>query len=141
MIAICGKIRIQLAVAGACVALLFGLLVPTVKLLAPEPVTCGMACCLDSGECCCMTRWTEEDERDHEEPTIASRSELIRGCPPNCAITPSASPTFVPKSDRNFALYLIPRFLNERSHELRILLAARQRRASSSPRAPPCLFL
>lgn len=136
-----GKIRLRLAAAGACVALMLGLLLPTVKLLLPEPVTCGMACCLDSGECCCLVAWSEADEHGHEELTISSQMEMRNGCPPNCAAAPSASPIFTPKSDRAFAHYFVPRLLQKRQYGWRIVHVACQVRASFSPRAPPALFL
>lgn len=141
MIVLSGKIRLRLATAGACIVLALGLLLPTVKLLLPEPTTCGMACCLESGECCCLARWALTDEHGHEEQTISSLTEWRNGCLPNCAAGPSASPIFTPKSDRTLAQYVVPRLLQKRHYGWRIVRAASQRRASFSPRAPPSLFL
>lgn len=132
-----GKIWRQLLVAGAGLALVFALLLPTVKLLLPEPVTCGMACCLSSGDCCCLSRWEEADGHGHKETTIASQPEVLKGCPPNCATAPSVSPGLVLKSGGVLAYDVRLKLLNLHPHEWRIAIAAGQDVSPSSPRGPP----
>lgn len=123
--------------------LLSSALGPAVRLMLPEPVTCGMACCLSSGDCCCLGGWTAEadDAHGHQETTIASQPEALAGCPPNCATAPSVSPGLVLKSGGVIAYDVRLKLLNIRPHEWRIAIAADQDVSPSSPRGPPSLLL
>lgn len=114
-----------------------GTLATPVSLVLPEPVTCGMECCEDSGECCCfisrqMQAHLEGDAGD--EPQLAAAS---KGCESNCATPPSSSnlslaqkaiPTIV-------CLTLIGKDegLAHQTAHLRSLILCRR----SAPRAPP----
>ena len=84
--------------------------VPT-RLMLPDPVTCGMSCCLDNGACCCFEMRTaarlgipEAGLHDHHDgdaaaterasapdgaPTGLLAATLTSSCPPQCAKLPS----------------------------------------------------
>jgi hypothetical protein len=54
----------------ATLVLLFNSVAPVAKLLRPEKVTCGMACCLESGACYCNSgshSRSGEQSHDHSE--------------------------------------------------------------------------
>jgi hypothetical protein len=76
--------------------LLFGAIGPAARLSLPEPVTCGMVCCEESGVCHCHTHHTG----DSEETGAAARPEartyklgaakINRSCPAQCAQLPAS---------------------------------------------------
>lgn len=74
---------------GSALALLLillgGWLSVPVSWAMPEPVTCGMVCCEESGECCCFlsrqAHQHEDDDSDQEETLLAFR----KGCSSDCA--------------------------------------------------------
>lgn len=61
------------------------------SLVSPEPITCGMECCEESGECCCFLSrqaMTHEEGDTEQEAQLAS---FQKGCQSNCASPPSFS--------------------------------------------------
>ncbi|MBS1808334.1 MAG: hypothetical protein JST84_09095 [Acidobacteria bacterium] len=109
-----------------------------VSLVMPAPITCGMECCEDSGECCCFLsrRAIAQDENGSSEQS----SQLVswqKSCPSNCAAPPSFG-------NHSLAQKNLPSLL-------RLELMARDERLShqeetpgrlelchkSAPRAPP----
>jgi hypothetical protein len=76
-----------------------GWLTVPASLLAPEPITCGMVCCEESGECCCFI---SRQAHRHEEGDEHDETQLVafqKGCSSECAVAPSHSPlTFQHKS-------------------------------------------
>jgi hypothetical protein len=76
-----------------------GWLTIPVLLTVPEPITCGMVCCEESGECCCfISRQAHQHEvgDEHDEAQLAT---FQKGCSSDCAVAPSPSPlTFHHKS-------------------------------------------
>jgi len=78
---------------------LSGWLIVPLTLAAPEPITCGMVCCEESGECCCFVsrqaHYHDDGDTDEESRLIAFR----QGCQSNCTTPPSVSShTFQPKT-------------------------------------------
>jgi hypothetical protein len=127
-------------------ALLFGALTPAVKLVLPEPITCGMACCLESGECCCLTQFDGEHRDGHEavghaEEAVLKQAALTSGCLPNCATAPAASPTFLLKAERASAFNFTRTLSSQRPHEQQCPTLAHFPFNPASPRAPPPLFI
>ena len=81
------------------------------RLMLPDPVTCGMSCCLDNGACCCFemrtaarlgipdtgahnhgdedVAATERASSPDEAPTGTLAATLTSSCPPQCAKLPS----------------------------------------------------
>ena len=59
---------------------------PTIALALPEPVECGMECCLSIGECCCVVRpEPESDAERRDEPPAFTRSLREEHCSSKCA--------------------------------------------------------
>jgi hypothetical protein len=68
-----------------------GWLAVPVSLLVPEPITCGMMCCEESGECCCFI---SRQEHQHEASQNNQDAQLLawrKECPSPCATQPSHS--------------------------------------------------
>ena len=122
----------------ALLLLFFGgwLTVP-LALVLPEPVTCGMECCEESGECCCFLMRQalrpEGDETDNEPQLVA----LGKSCELNCATPPTsnnlsfAQKTLLP-SVRGEISGQDERLIHQPINPLSLVLCRR-----SSPRAPP----
>jgi hypothetical protein len=127
----------RLAATIVGIMLMLALLLPTVKLLLPEPITCGMEHCLESGECCCAAHWA--DLRRQGETTIGSQEALTRSCPPNCAAPPTTSPGISLKSEFAAAPSFFLQTPHDRPHEGRIIPLSNYAATQSSPRSPPHL--
>ena len=137
----------------ATLVLLFNSIAPAVNLMWPEPVTCGVACCLESGVCSCNSqshsRSGEErhkhsegeespDELDAPQPVEITAAAITPSCPAQCAQLPAGFQEKISKarardSDCVLSINLVrllyaraPRFARD------ALLVA-----SSAPRAPP----
>jgi hypothetical protein len=96
------KIITGLRVMLALLALLLNSVAPAVKMMLP-PVTCGMACCLESGVCYCHSKSHSRsggESRKHEEGEEAdgigaSQSAemapaiITSSCPAQCAQLPA----------------------------------------------------
>ncbi len=124
--------------------LLFALLTPSLRFVLSEPLTCGMECCLESGECCCLVRLKSEhfsEDEDHEEAPIINQATLAKDCSQNCAAPSSYSPTFTHKAERansyNFNLTAI----NSRPHEKQRFVVTYDLIPNISPRGPPSTFI
>jgi hypothetical protein len=84
--------------ARALLALLlfWGMIAPAAG-LAPSPVSCGMACCLESGVCTYSSPAASHADHEGEESAgnIGSSEiqtvEITRGCPQRCAELPAGS--------------------------------------------------
>jgi len=79
--------------------LLFGAVAPAVKLVLPQTVPCGMACCEESGVCYCESPPTGELSfagAAAPSPATASLAALTLqpGCPPRCAQLPGKVQSF-----------------------------------------------
>jgi hypothetical protein len=140
----------------ALLALLFGSLAPAVKLMWPESVACGMACCLESGVCYCDSgshsragveshehseRTQSPDELDASQPAELAAT-ITSSCPAQCAQVPAGfqkngssvkprAPERVLPADASLLNYA------HTLHFARIALLD----DSSSPRAPPSALL
>jgi hypothetical protein len=137
----------------ATLVLLFNSAAPAVKLMWPEKVTCGMACCLESGVCYCNSgshsRLREEshghsegeespDELDASRHVEIAAVTITSSCPAQCAQLPAGFQKKISMARARISecvlsinharlLYACaPRFARE------ALLVA-----SSAPRAPP----
>jgi hypothetical protein len=127
--------------------LLLGAIAPSARMWLPEPVTCGMVCCEESGVCYCQTHHTgHSDATGESEPAGAQVAKLNggsidRSCPAQCAQLPAgfqkhsiarAQPlrlTFVAGVARrpfNHTSFLTPDTLTIEAH---------------APRAPPIILL
>jgi hypothetical protein len=88
----------------ATLVLLFNSVAPAVNLMWPEPVTCGMACCLESGVCYCNSEshsrsgkesheYSEgeesPDELDAPQPVEIASLTITSSCPAQCAQLPA----------------------------------------------------
>lgn len=79
--------------------LLFGAFAPAVKLVLPQTVTCGMACCEASGVCYCEHPPAGEPSFADETAATPAQAKLAEltlqpGCPPRCAQLPGKVQTF-----------------------------------------------
>lgn len=106
------------------------------RLALPEPMECEKACCLDSGECCCLLAF--EDQHDEHAPPAFKR--FRSECADGCAATISTKlPSFTLRLDRKPAALThsqpLPRFSFGVPDILSFLLVC-----DKSPRAPPQLF-
>lgn len=79
---------------GAALALLLillgGWLAVPVSWAMPEPITCGMVCCEESGECCCFLARQAHQHEDGDGEDDARLLAFRKSCPSDCA-TPSVS--------------------------------------------------
>lgn len=120
--------------------LLFAGIGPSVKLMLAAPVTCGMACCEESGICYCLTPPSETDLHEaHDDRSVLDTIKLQPTCPAQCAQLPASAPkqtiakappvrwTLRLSSLRHF-FWRVPSFARD------TLVAA-----ASAPRAPPVL--
>ena len=122
--------------------LLFGAFAPAVKLVLPQTVTCGMACCEASGVCYCEhspaneTSFTDEAAASPANAKLATLT-LQPGCPPRCAQLPDKVQTF------SFAKLPPARFIfsSQRSQPTRLDPPTRARTTLvaevHAPRPPP----
>jgi hypothetical protein len=98
------KIISGLRMLFALFVLLFNSVAPSVKLMWPEPVTCGMECCLESGVCYCSSgshsrsgkrsreRYVGEkstDALEASQPVEIVAATITSLCPPQCAQLPA----------------------------------------------------
>jgi hypothetical protein len=85
----------RLRAALAILMLLFGAMAPVARMWLPEPVTCGMICCEESGVCHCHTNQTGESEATgaaaHADTYAAmlNAASISRSCPAQCAQLPA----------------------------------------------------
>jgi hypothetical protein len=129
---------------------------PAAKLMWPEPVTCGMACCLESGVCYCnsgshsRSRKKSREHYEGEESTDAPGASppveiaavtITSLCPAQCAQHPAGF------QKHSVARAHPPRFAfaagaNRRSFTPTQFLARDTLTAEAhSPRAPPVILL
>lgn len=123
--------------AVALLILLFSAIAPALRPFAPDPVTCGMACCEESGVCCCLAARNHDSHEGHDEESAITTAELIRGCHSNCGLAPSSSPGFDLRADRlgaeiAFRRIVRPRFRTRTPHAPASIAFAHL-----APRAPP----
>jgi hypothetical protein len=151
------KIITGLRVLPALLLLLFNSIAPAVELMLPEPVTCGMKCCLERGVCYCDSKshshlhsgkesdgHSAGDPDGHEasQTTEISTARIVSSCPVQCAQLPASFQMKV-----SMARARIPEFVL--SVNLTRLLYARAPHfardtlgdGSSVPRAPPVFLL
>jgi hypothetical protein len=155
MILIPSASGMKLRAALALLLLLCGGFAPTVKLLLPEPITCGMSCCETSGVCCCAVarpasffNWAEEHDHAESEAApgdvdppleIQAANSIRTSCPPQCAQLPagfaksaiakSRAPQWTPAIITARLIYAgLPHFV-----------PGGLTNESSAPRAPPAL--
>jgi hypothetical protein len=71
--------------------LLVGAIAPAARLWAPEPVTCGMACCEESGVCYCRHKHAGESETAGADTDTAKLTAVIisSSCQSQCAKLPA----------------------------------------------------
>ncbi len=150
------KIITGLRVLLALLALLLNSVAPAVKMMLPPPVTCGMACCLESGVCYCHSKsHSHSGEESHEhsksdesteeldtsQPTEIAATTVTSYCPVQCAQLPSGFQKI------SLAKARISGYL--KSIDVKQLLCARASYfardalvdGSSVPRAPPATLL
>ncbi|MDX2032989.1 MAG: hypothetical protein SF339_20095 [Blastocatellia bacterium] len=123
--------------------LLIGAIAPALRTLAPEPLTCGMACCEESGVCCCLMRKGEDSPAGHhhdEEPAVTA-TVMTQGCMPNCGLAPSPFPGVDSRADRPGGELALRRVLLPSPMERAPRAPSSIAFASCSPRAPPALNL
>jgi hypothetical protein len=132
------------------------------RLMLPDPVTCGMSCCLDNGACCCFEMRTaarlgipdagahqhhDEDAAAAEVATSAVKTPtgtlaatLTSSCPPQCAKLPSLPVLSLFKTttpEYALAVEATPAGRQRAPHFPRDALPVE----IYSPRAPPSSFL
>jgi hypothetical protein len=85
------QMGLRLRAAMAILLLLFGAIAPAARLWAPEPVTCGMACCEASGVCYCQHNHAGESEAAGVNDNAAKLTAAVisRTCPAQCAKLPA----------------------------------------------------
>jgi hypothetical protein len=100
------KIITGLRVLPALLLLLFNSIAPAVELMLPEPVTCGMVCCLERGICYCDSKshshshgGKESQSHGHSagdpdgleasQTTEISTVRIVSSCPVQCAQLPA----------------------------------------------------
>jgi hypothetical protein len=130
-----GKLRLRTA--GAILALLLGWFSAPLSLAAYEPDVCSMACCVESGYCCCAARHGQVEGQLPSELAEIIAPQIFSPCPSGCATPAISSQVFsrhAPRAgshDLNFAAPRepLPGEIVRLSNSLRL--------GSSSPRAPP----
>ncbi len=123
----------------ALMILFLGALAPALSSFAPEPVTCGMACCEESGVCCCLLREGEDSPAGHrheEEPALTA-AVLTRGCTPNCGLAPTPFPGIDSSADPTDCRTAIGRAPLSPQSDGAAHAPSSIAFASRSPRAPP----
>jgi hypothetical protein len=140
----------------ATLVLSFNSVAPMVKLMWPEQVTCGMACCLDSGVCYCNmgsqsrsgggSHDHSEGKESPDEPDASRHVEIAAAtitssCPAQCAQLPAGFQKKISMARARFSECVLSINL------ARLLYACAPRFArdallvaSSAPRAPPATF-
>ncbi|HEY6403267.1 MAG TPA: hypothetical protein VI479_17735 [Blastocatellia bacterium] len=91
MIPLRSQTGIRLRAALAMLLLLAGAIAPAAGLWAPEPVTCGMACCEASGVCYCRHNHAGEAEAAGADTDTAKFTAVVvnSSCPAQCAKLPA----------------------------------------------------
>jgi hypothetical protein len=91
MIPLRSQTGLRLRAALAALLLLVGAIDPTAKLLAPEPVTCGMACCEASGVCYCRHHRKGESKTTGADAgaTKLTAAVINPSCTAQCAQLPA----------------------------------------------------
>jgi hypothetical protein len=91
MISLRSQTGIRLRAALAMLLLLVGAIAPAARLWAPEPVTCGMACCEASGVCYCRHNHAGEAEAAGADTGTAKLTAVVisSSCPAQCAKLPA----------------------------------------------------
>jgi hypothetical protein len=137
----------------ATLVLLFNSVAPAVGLMWPEPVTCGMACCLESGACYCNSGSNSrsgEESHEHSEreespdelgappPVEIASLTITSSCPAQCAQLPAGFQKKISIAGARIS----DRVLSVNHARLLYDCAPRFARdalivASSAPRAPP----
>jgi len=86
-----------------------GWLAVQVSFAMPEPITCGMICCEESGECCCFLSRQEHQHEESDADEGASFQAFQKRCPSNCATQPAANNhTFYQQHSFLFRIKLAP---------------------------------
>jgi hypothetical protein len=117
--------------------LLSGWLAQPLTLAAPEPITCGMVCCEESGECCCFLSRQAHEHEEGDEHDEAQFVAFQKGCAPDCATPPSSSQlTFQQKSSSSLLRLETVAQDQLPSHQLPPTQRSELSR-KSAPRAPP----
>jgi hypothetical protein len=86
----------RLRAALAMLMLLFGAIAPSARMWLPEPVTCGMVCCEETGVCHCRTHHTGDAEATSTGAPVDTQAAKLnaasigRSCPAQCAQLPAS---------------------------------------------------
>jgi hypothetical protein len=137
----------RLRAALVMLMLLFGAIAPSARMWLPEPVTCGMVCCEESGVCYCQTHHTGHSEATGESEPAGSQVAKLnkvsigRSCPAQCAQLPAGfqkhSLTRAQSLRLAFVAGLACRPFNHTSFLARDTLTVE----AHAPRAPPIILL
>lgn len=134
---------------------LSGWLMAPVKLALPEPVTCGMECCLTQGYCSCKLHHAASsghEGHNHSEDKVSGDDQMTQAveidtlaisapCPSPCVLPPSGLQSFsIPKAGlpEHSIVFNAARLIYVRApHFARDALVEE----SHAPRAPPAALL
>lgn len=119
--------------------LLSGVSAQTVNLTLPEPVACGMTCCLQDGVCCCARSHPDSFSSKSSEVKVVAAT-ITSSCPEQCAkiLTGSSHHSTIKArvSQSLFVAIVAQAVYAHASHFARDVLID----AASSPRAPPTIL-
>ena len=116
--------------------LLSGVSAQAVNIALPEPVTCGMSCCLQDGVCCCAKSRPDSFSSKSSEVKVVAAT-ITSSCPEQCAKIPTGSShhstTKARVSQPLFVAIVAQAIYTHAPHLARDALIY----TASSPRAPP----
>jgi hypothetical protein len=127
--------------------LLFGAIAPSARMWLPEPVTCGLVCCEESGVCYCQTHHTgHSDATGASEPVgihIAKLNEIRigRSCPAQCAQLPAGFRKHSIVRAQPLRLVFVAGVARRPFNHTPLLARSTLTVKAHAPRAPPTILL
>src|SRR5438876_2149581 len=89
------QLAFRLWAVGALLIFFSGWLAVPVAFALPEPVECGMQCCIMSGHCCCFASRQAARHEGHAHGQQSEQEPIFdrvsQSCQPGCATLPSSS--------------------------------------------------
>jgi hypothetical protein len=137
----------RLRAALAMLMLLSGAIAPSARIWLPEPVTCGMVCCEESGVCYCPTHHTGHSEATGESEPAGSHAPKLnkvsigRPCPAQCAQFPAGFQKHSIARAQPLRFALVAGVARRPFNHTPVLARDTLTVEAHAPRAPPIILL
>jgi hypothetical protein len=122
---------------AAVLVFVLGWMAPAITLVSPEPITCGMSCCEESGTCCCFAKRRAHSHADGEEDHTPQITTIGSKCQQDCATLVSFSKQRL--NHKAVQIFIQHSLTESETHPFHQKIPAVQSGLSleSAPRAPP----